>query len=249
MSVKIFRKIHTGKVVELTQAADNLFYIKIYAKNFEIVPGQFVSILCGDLTLRRPFSVMDIDKNTFTILFKTKGEGTRYISNLKSDDKINFTGPFGNGFNIENKKSLLIAAGVGIAPIYFLRKELQIRFIENKLIAGFLNKFCIPKNLDIDLITTDDGSFGKKGSVIDCISEEIIKFNPQKIYACGPLIVLKNICEKTLNLKIETEIAMEKEMACSIGVCRGCVIELKNGKNATVCKDGPIFKGDEIKWN
>ena len=68
------------------------------------------------------------------------------------------------------------------------------------------------------------------------------------IYACGPAIVLKKICETAAEFEVPVQVAMEKEMACSIGVCRGCAIELKNGKNATVCKDGPVFYGDEIKW-
>ncbi len=242
------KKSHKGKVLSVREAAQGLFYITIQAENFTVKAGQFISILCGDLTLRRPFSVMEANNGTFTVLFKQKGKGTKYMSNLREGDEIDFIGAFGNGFTIENKKALLIAAGVGSAPINFLRNTLDNEGIENRFISGFLNKDSIPEGLEFDRITTDDGSFGDKGSILNYVAEEIQSFNPEKIYACGPEPVLKKLCEFGENFGIETEIAMEKEMACSIGVCRGCVIQLKNGKNASVCKDGPVFKGSEIKW-
>ena len=242
------KKSYVGTVAAISQAAKDLFYITINAPYFSAKPGQFISVQCADYTLRRPFSIMDFYDDKITILFKLKGKGTKYISELSEGDKINFSGPFGNGFTIEQKKSLLIAAGVGIAPIYFLKKELNSQNIENRLIAGFVGIDAVVQKNNIDLISTDDGSYGNKGSILQYIAEEIKNYNPEKIYACGPSIVLKNICQTAANLKIETEIAMEKEMACSIGVCRGCVIELQNGQNASVCKDGPVFKGSEIKW-
>jgi len=245
---EIKSKVYTGKVLKIENAAENLFYIDILMPNFPIKAGQFISVLCGDYTLRRPFSVMNYENDTITILFKLKGKGTKYMSTLKINDKINFSGPFGNCFNTENKKSLLVAAGVGVAPMNFLKKELDNINIENKLISGFLNKNNIPKEINIDKCFTDDGSFGDKGSIINYLEEEIKTFNPQKIYACGPSIVLKKLSEYADKYNIPCEVAMEKEMACSIGVCRGCVIELKNGQIASVCKDGPVFSGSEIKW-
>ncbi|MCQ2958460.1 MAG: hypothetical protein MJ180_06150 [Candidatus Gastranaerophilales bacterium] len=248
MDRESIKKSYKGKVAEITKAANNLFYIKIKADNFHVKAGQFISVLCGDYTLRRPFSVMNFENDIITVLFKLKGKGTEYIKNLKVNDDIEFSGAFGNGFNIENKKSLIVAAGVGVAPVSFLKTTLDKNGIENRIIAGFLNKDNIPENINLNMISTDDGSLGKNGSIINYLDDEIKTYKPQKIYACGPSIVLKKVCEAGEKYNIEAEIAMEKEMACSIGVCRGCVIELKNGKNATVCKDGPVFKGSEIKW-
>ena len=241
-------KLYKGKVANVTVAAKDLFYIDIKTSNCKVKAGQFISILCGDLTLRRPFSVMYADDKKLTVLFKIKGKGTQYISKLQKGDEIDFSGPFGNGFTIENKKSLLVAAGVGAAPIYFLRNELNKSNIENYFISGFQNKESIPSNIDVNKITTDDGSYGEKGSILTYLEQTIKEYKPEKIYACGPEIVLKKVSELAEKHNIVSEIAMEKEMACSIGVCRGCVIELKNGKNATVCKDGPVFKGSEVKW-
>ncbi len=242
------KKIYKGKVREVKKLASDLFGISIIASGFSAKSGQFISILCDNCTLRRPFSVMDVDNGVITILFKLKGKGTEYIKNLKAGDDVDFSGPFGNGFSLENRRSLIVGAGVGIAPVYFLKKELDKMNAQSRIIGGFLNKEAVPDGLKLDMISTDDGSLGKKGSIVNFIKDEIKNYAPYVIYACGPAIVLQKISEIASSYGIKTQIAMEKEMACSIGVCRGCAIELKNGKNATVCKDGPVFCGEDIKW-
>lgn len=194
---------------------------------------------------------MDYQDNTISILFKKKGDGTTYISNLKPGNEIDFIGPMGNGFNIENKKSLLISAGVGSAPIFYLHKKMKKLGIENFFASGFVSKQEIPSNLEFDMITTDDGSVGSKGSIVNYVEKIISSYNPEKIYCCGPEIVLKLISQIGENHSIPTEVAMEKVMACSIGVCKGCVIKIKKeGKiqNATVCHDGPVFNGGDVVW-
>jgi dihydroorotate dehydrogenase electron transfer subunit len=192
---------------------------------------------------------MNYDNDVLSILFKRKGEGTAYISSLCIGDTIDFTGPFGNGFSINNKKSLLIGGGVGSAPLYFLKKYLSKKGIENFLMAGFQTVADIPEKMDIDFISTDDGSFKHKGFICDYLEEVIENYSPQVIYACGPFLLLKKIHLISKQYGIPLYVAMEKEMACSIGVCRGCVIELSNGQNATVCKDGPVFLSEAIKWD
>lgn len=237
-------------VKNIAQVANNLFLLDIIPdKELEILPGQFISILCNNFTLRRPFSVMNYEKDVLSVLFKRKGEGTDYLSNLSIGEKIDFTGPFGNGFSILNKKSLLIGGGVGSAPLYFLKKYLSEKGIENFLMAGFQTIADVPDKMAVDFISTDDGSYKHKGFICDYMEEVIENYSPQVIYACGPFLLLKkiNLIAKQCNLPLY--VAMEKEMACSIGVCRGCVIELSNGQNATVCKDGPVFLSEAIKWD
>lgn len=246
------KKTHTGKVIKIELVAKDFFLISFTASDIDkILPGQFVSILCDNLTLRRPFSVagFDIQTKEISIFFKLKGAGTKYISSLQVGDNIDFIGPLGNNFKIDNKKALLIGAGVGFAPIFYLAEK-----IENKLVIGaFTTKEDVPSNISYDTVITNDGSLGKQGTILDHIEALINEFKPQKIYACGPEIVLKVLAEIGEKHSIETELAMEKIMACSIGVCRGCVIQIKdnNGaiKNATICHDGPVFKGEEIVWH
>ena len=246
------KKIQKGLVNELTRVSKSLYLIRFTPHTpVDIKPGQFVSVLCDNLTLRRPFSVMDYEDGVISILFKKKGAGTTYISNLKQGDEIDFVGTMGNGFNIERKKSLLISAGVGSAPVFYLHKKMEELDVENFFASGFVSKEEIPSNLEFDMVTTDDGSEGKKGSIVNYVEGLILSFNPEKIYCCGPEIVLKLIVQTAEKHSIKTEVAMEKVMACSIGVCKGCVIKIKkDGKiqNATVCHDGPVFDGGDVVW-
>lgn len=246
------KKIQKGVVNAVEQVAQSLWFITFTPSiPVDVKAGQYVSILCDNLTLRRPFSVMENKNGAIGILFKKKGPGTEYISRLKSGDEVDFIGPLGNGFNIENKKSLLISAGVGSAPIFYLRNKMNEKNIDNLFVSGFTSQNEIPSNVKVDKITTDDGSLGKKGSVINYIEGWINEYKPEKIYACGPEIVLKLTVQIACKHSIPCEVAMEKIMACGIGVCKGCVIKVKDGdtlKNVTVCKDGPVFDGGKVAW-
>lgn len=235
-------KNHIGKVILNEKVANLTYKLEFVSNDIEnINVGQFVSILCSNLTLRRPFSVADFDcvKKQITVYYRQKGQGTEYLTTLKKDDKIIFSGPFGNGFNIENdKKSLLVGAGIGVAPLFFLKKKLE----KSIFIAGF-------KSDDEVFNTYDYIKIG--GSIIDEVERIIWENNIQKVYTCGPKIVLEKVYEVCKKLQIPNEIAFEKVMACGIGVCKGCTINIKEGKiikNVTVCKDGPVFKGESIIW-
>lgn len=233
---------YSGKIKDIKKAAQDTYKIEIVSDLKNVKAGQFISILCPNKTLRRPFSIAGFEKGVISVLFKLKGEGTKYLSGLKKGENIDFIAPLGNGFEIQNKKSLLVGAGIGLAPMLFLKSELNNNKIDNYLITGFRNNSEVIKGSDKTVVG---------GSVLDGIDELILKYKPEVIYSCGPSIVLKLISEIGAKYNIETYVAMEKVMACSIGVCRGCVIKLnKNGElyNASVCKDGPVFKGNEVVW-
>lgn len=246
------KKIYKAVISQKEKVSQACWFIEAdCGHDVNVKAGQFISIYCNGLTLRRPFSVFSNQNGKIGILFKERGKGTEYIKSLGIDDFIDIAGPFGNGFSIENKKSLLIGAGIGSAPISFLKTQIKANGIENKFICGFQTKAEIPTKIEADKIYTDDGSFGEKGSVIKDLETIIQTYNPQVIYACGPKGVLKIIAEAGKRHNIATQIAMEKVMACGIGVCRGCVIEVTNGStitNKSVCKDGPVFKGSEVIW-
>lgn len=250
--MEVKKKIHKGKIKEIKQLTKGVYYIKIETdRDIHAKAGQFLSILCENKTLRRPFSITSCKHNEVGILFKQKGEGTKYLSELKIGDVADFIAPMGKGFSTENKKSLLIGAGIGVAPILYLKRTLEDLNIKNTIVGAFVSEKDILKEFHFDEISTDDGSFGLKGYIIEHFDYLIKKYQPEKIYACGPQIVLKNLAETTEKYKIPCEIALEKIMACSIGVCRGCVIKIrKNGEiqNATICHDGPVFNSEEIVW-
>lgn len=246
------KKIHIAKVSKIEAVCEKNYYIEFETKSvIESKPGQYVSILCGGLTLRRPFSIAFHQGKTIGVIFKEKGEGTAYIKSLKIGDSIDFIGPLGNGFDIKKEKSLLIGAGIGVAPIFYLKTRLDSLDIESCFMGGFLNNGQIPTSIKCDKIITNDGSFGEKGSVLDHVENAIEEVKPSIIYACGPRVVLQKVCDLASKHSIPVQIAMEKEMACGIGVCRGCVIKIKKDgivQNATVCKDGPVFEGKDVIW-
>ena len=231
-----------GKILNITEIAKEIFEIKIESELNEISAGQFFQVLCPPKTMRRPFGAAGFEDGVLKGIFKLRGDGTKYLSSLKAGDTVHFTAPLGNGFNIENKKSLIIGAGVGTAPLLYLRDTLKVQNIENYFIAGFKSK-------EEEIKGADFAQYG--GTILDFVEPYIQKFNPEKIYACAPDIVLKKISEIASKYQIETEAALEKTMACGIGVCKGCVIKvIKNGEiqNATICHDGPVFKASEVVW-
>ena len=246
------KKTHKGVILKNEKVANELFLIEFEAHDVEqVLAGQFVSILCGNLTLRRPFSVANFDasKKIISVYFKRKGDGTDYLSHLNKGDEIDFIGAMGNTFSITDKKSLIIGAGVGFAPVFYLAKSLK----KATTVGAFTTREDIPSNLYADYFVTNDGSRGLSGSILEHLDELIEKEKPEIIYSCGPLVVLKAISQKGVEKNIETQIALEKIMACSIGVCRGCVIKVRdeNGEivNKAVCKDGPVFSGKDIVWD
>lgn len=244
------KKNHIGTIQNIKEINTNVYSIEFSAPTLQnISPGEYLSILCDGLTLRRPFSVADFTNGKITVLFKRKGKGTEYISSLKIGDNIEFSAPLGNTFKIENKKILLVGAGIGVAPLFYLNKKLKEIGAETFFAAGFLSKSDILS--DFDFVSTDDGSNGNKGSICNHLEQIINDFKPEKIVSCAPHPVLKFVAEIAQKQGIESEIAMEKIMACGIGICRGCVIQIKKDnkiKNVTVCKDGPVFNGAEVVW-
>ncbi len=239
-------KNYIGKIKTITKINKDVYKLDISSALQDCKSGQFVSVLCPNKTLRRPFSICDFDKENkiLSILIKLKGEGTKYLSNLKENDEINFLAPMGNGFELfEDKKALLVGAGIGIAPLLFLKKEMKKKNITNYLVSGFKTEDEIIKGSDKIVVG---------GSVLDDIENTIKDKNIDIIYSCGPNIVLKKLSQTAKKLNIPCYVALERVMACSIGVCRGCIIKLiKNNEinNFSVCKDGPIFKGEEILWD
>lgn len=244
------KKNHIGTIENIKKINSQVYSIEFSSPTLrEISPGEYVSILCEGLTLRRPFSVADFKDGKVTVLFKKKGPGTDYISRLQKGDSIEFSAPLGNTFKIENKKTLLVGAGIGVAPLFYLNKILSEKGVQTYFAAGFLSAEDILG--EFDFVSTDDGAFGAKGSICEHLEKLIKDFAPEKIVSCAPAPVLKIISETALKYCIKSEIAMEKVMACGIGVCRGCVIQVKkDGKvqNATICKDGPVFDGAEVVW-
>ncbi len=222
--------------------------------------GQFVMAVCGEETiLRRPLSVHSVDHDKFALLYAVVGKGTEWLTHLKSGSKLDILGPMGNGFQVSPKPSgtlsyLMIAGGIGIAPLRFLVEKVkpwcrQIIVLQGAATAAKLYpKELLPKDISLT-VATDDGSTGHKGFITDLIPA--FATTADLIVACGPMPMLKYMAENQNKLRLMGKpvyISMEMRMACGLGVCYGCTIRTKSGLKQ-VCKDGPVFDLNEIIWN
>jgi dihydroorotate dehydrogenase electron transfer subunit len=247
-------------VIENIKLNHNNFLIvlkpKIIVENIQ--PGQFVNVQIKDSPttfLRRPFSISDVDyeKNAISMLVKIAGLGSKKLTEVLTGDSLDIIFPLGKGFTRPKPKEkvLLVGGGVGIAPLLFLARESKEIGADINILLGARSKqdhILIDdfKKLGNVSITTDDGSYGTKGLVID---HDIFGLKPKfdRIHSCGPEPMMKAVAQKARLLDIECEVSLENMMACGFGVCLCCVTKTTDG-NRCVCTDGPVFNIKELKW-
>ena len=232
----------------------NLMWIEAPDIAIAAQPGQFITVQCRDLILRRPFSIHQVVSNQIVILFKAVGEGTLWLSQRQRGDKIDVLGPLGKGFSIESssKNLLLMAGGIGIAPLTFLAQrassQYSITLIHGASTAAQLYERSLPSEVRF-IPVTEDGSMGEKGMVTD-ILPDFLGWADQ-IYACGPIGMYKAMSTMSLraersNLK-KCQVSLEVRMGCGIGACYSCTINTKKGLKR-VCRDGPVFELGDVIW-
>ena len=216
-------------------------------------PGQFIMVKTADgcqPLLRRPFGVHNVKGPGVDILYEIIGEGTKLLSQKKPGERLDIIGPLGNGFDIGRRTSdiILVAGGIGVAPLVFLAEKLKKQKTLVSLGAKTKSRILCEKEfkaLGCEVkIATDDGSKGHKGFVTDLIADVR---RPQFIFACGPKPMLKAVAAIARQHNISAQASLEEHMACGIGACLGCVAETKSGMRR-VCKDGPVFDAKEIVW-
>ncbi len=258
-----------GSIIQNEQIADRIYRIvientTINEKNQKQMipkPGQFYYIRVNDTTdplLRRPISIQDFDgkRNHIKMLYRTEGIGTTQISQKKIGEKLDVLGPLGNGFTIEdaeeNGSVLLLGGGIGIPPLYYLKKELVAKKVQVTTLLGYQtlsDSFLIDefKALGETRVASMDGSIGIKGTVLQLISE-LEKWDT--FYAVGPTGMLKAIQQKWGDTAINGYVSLEERMGCGVGACYGCIVKVdpsidKKGYKK-VCSDGPVFSFREV---
>lgn len=227
-------------------------------------PGQFVMLRVTkgiDPLLRRPFSISGVQgTDTLLILYRVVGRGTTIMSEKGEGESVSLLGPLGNGFDLgaSKKKMILAAGGIGIAPLLFAAQRLDpssycllTGFRSKQEIIGADDTGIILKNNEI---STDDGSFGRKGFVTDLLKGRIERDGRQGVclFTCGPLLMLKNVVKIAIKEKIPCQASLEANMACGLGACQGCAVPASVAMNETyyhVCQDGPVFEMNQIDWD
>ncbi|MCM8783562.1 MAG: dihydroorotate dehydrogenase electron transfer subunit [Candidatus Omnitrophica bacterium] len=243
----------------------------------ESQPGQFMHIRVHEglnPLLRRPFSIHRIvHPNTrapvyqVEILYKIRGRGTELLAKRKKGEFLDVIGPLGKGFPLPLEADtsvprtyLLVAGGIGIAPLLFLAEKLAEFKIQNsklKIIAfvGLKTKnyLLCEKELrslcDEVKISTEDGSLGFKGLVSDLLKDFLLTVDsePFTLYSAGPILMLQEIKKIANMFKILCFGSLEENIACGLGGCFGCVVKTTEGYKR-VCKEGPVFNLEEIIW-
>ena len=212
--------------------------------------GQFVEIALDGLYLRRPISVCNYEEGSLTIIYKVVGKGTDLMSQMAEGTELDVLTGLGNGFDTEHncEKPLLVGGGVGVPPLYRLTRDLIAHGKEVTVVLGFNTEaeiFYAEKFEALGakvIVATADGSQGVKGFVTDAIRESGVEAD--YFYSCGPLPMLKALCN---SLDIDGEVSLEERMGCGFGICMGCSIHTTKGAKR-VCKDGPVFKKEEVIW-
>lgn len=209
-----------------------------------------------DPLLKRPFSLHRFINGDIQILYRVVGKATKILKGKKPGDVMEVLGPLGNGFPQDIKKDarmIFAAGGMGVAPILALADIFSGR--KPHLFYGARTEkelLCIDefRALGIDpVISTDDGSSGKMGNIVNDIGD-FLNTNPSDdyiIYSCGPKPMFAALAGLAGKYKIFAFMSLEENMACGIGTCLGCVVQTRNGYKR-VCKEGPVFSSEEIIW-
>lgn len=251
--------LNTGRLVFNKKINEAIFHLRIKVPgSFFALPGQFVNIRIDDRgwqpLLRRPFSIFDCKKSFFDIVYKIIGEGTKKLSEKKKGDKIDFIGPVGNSYTdflsgqeAISKNIYLVGGGTGFASIHFFARWLTDKKIRFKLFYGAKNKKeLLPadcRNFN-GVVSTDDGSYGKKGLITDFLKKE--KNKDTMIFCCGPKAMLQAIRDIKVYKKFAS---FESYIGCANGVCLSCVIKTRNDVDfdyVRVCKEGTVFNLDDV---
>jgi len=246
------------RVDSVREITGNIHLLSLHAPEIasSVRAGQFLNIKTRDMflpLLRRPFSVYNREGDTLQIIFNVVGLGTRILASGSSQDPLDVIGPLGNAFGVEGDyhDAVLVAGGLGIAPMPMLTAELKGAGKNlHTYLGGRKASQIVREHMENVLIATDDGSAGFRGTVVDLLREELRKspLKRPKIFSCGPTPMLRALAALAGELNIPCELSLESPMACGIGICQGCPVEVKDGprKFALVCREGTVFDSKRV---
>ena len=257
---KWFLKVRSGRWIILSNEciARRVYRMVMQGDTEGILPGQFVEIEIPGLYLRRPISVCDIEGDRLTIIYKTVGQGTAAMAQMRAGEELDILSCLGNGYDLTKAgdEVLLIGGGVGVPPLMYAAKELRKAGKKVRAVLGFNTAEEVFGEQEMQAmgcevkVCTMDGSYGEKGVVTEQCTMHNSQFTMHNAqctmpfyYACGPLPMIKAILR---TVGTNGQISMEERMGCGVGICMGCSIETKEGFKR-VCKEGPVFNAGELK--
>lgn len=250
------------KILEKRQYSPQVFYLKVEAPAIAKSrhPGQFVIVqLDTELGERVPLTIADADEKEgwIALVIQAVGATTMRLCNKNEGDTIAaILGPLGNPSKIEKVGTVAcVCGGIGVAPMYPIAQA--FKKIGNRLIViiGARNKDLIVFEDEMKaiadelIITTDDGSYGRKALVTEPLKEICEReIPPNEIFAIGPPVMMKFCAETTRPYKIPTTASLNTIMIDGTGMCGGCRVTV-DGVTKFVCVDGPEFDAHKVDFD
>ncbi|MBO4889885.1 MAG: sulfide/dihydroorotate dehydrogenase-like FAD/NAD-binding protein [Lachnospiraceae bacterium] len=257
------------KILKACNLASNIFLMEVEAKRVAAAcePGQFVIVKIDERGERIPLTICDYDrqKGTITIVVQTIGASTTRMQKLQAGDSFrDFVGPLGKPSefvsedieSLKKKKILFVGGGLGTAPVYPQVKWLHEHGIDADVIVGAKTKDLVILEDEMKAvagnlyITTDDGSYQRKGMVTEVI-KDLVENQGNKYDVCiaiGPMIMMKFVCLLTKELSIPTIVSMNPIMVDGTGMCGACRL-IVGDEVKFACVDGPEFDGHLVDFD
>ena len=213
--------------------------------------------------LRRAYSVADARavEGEVEFLVKTIGPGTAALEALPPGATLGLLGPLGNGFSVADlprgARVGVVAGGIGAAPFPLLFRSLREAGVTGDFFLGgrtardlaFRRRFEGAGTVSgKTLLTTEDGSEGERGLIVDAFAARALDANYARVYACGPMGMFRALAPIVAELEISAEFSTEAEMGCGFGACLGCVLPSPGGGFLVSCQEGPILPPERIAW-
>ena len=258
------KTLYNAEVLENSAIAEGIYSLWLHCPDAAAIAkaGQFAAVYVNDssMLLPRPLSICEVnqEKTALRVVYRLFGKGTREISRTKIGQFLWILAPLGNGFDLDTASDnvALVGGGIGVPPLLELTKSIKKALPDGKIsvFIGFRDASSVIlendfyKYTETVCISTDDGSYGKKGNAVDLI-KDMPKYDV--IYACGPNIMMKNLAIFAKKTETACYVSVEERMACAIGACLACVTEvIVDGVSSyqRVCAVGPVFNARELVW-
>ena len=228
MRIGAHRAVEVAEIVKRSEKVATLFFRDELSS--EAVPGQFVMVWVPGVD-EIPLSLSHIGE-LCGVTVKAVGDATSALLQLKRGSLLGIKGPFGRGFSTSAKSALLVAGGIGIACLAPLARALKRSSEKVVLLYGAKTE-----------LVTEDGSAGRRGLVTDFLSQALDEHKPDAVYTCGPEEMMYKVVCTCLERGVWVEASLERWMKCGMGICGHCVLD---NAGLLVCRDGPVFSGQQL---
>jgi dihydroorotate dehydrogenase electron transfer subunit len=244
---------HNVRIKDIEWYASDTFCLKARLPKQNLLPGNFFQLRVDeqlDPFLNRPISVARYERSVLSLIIRVVGRGTMLLSRKESGDEMTILGPFGKGIRPAPVKSLIIAGGIGVAPLLYVARYLQRSRIPFAFLYGARSKGDLILTSEIRRMSDRCTIVAEKGHKKQRTVLEELATHPlhgyQCAYACGPRKML--IALQHMQLPMPVYAFCEDFLGCGCGLCLGCAIHYK-GEYKRICEDGPVFELSGINFD